>query len=59
MVDSENDIEQIQKDITCILSSVSFQLRKWTSNHFTLLNKFTMKENLDGNILLIADNINN
>lgn len=57
--DSEDEVLQIQKDVSGILASAGFQLRKWISNDSTLLKKFTMNKNLEVNVLPIGEDINN
>nr|CAI5854712.1 unnamed protein product [Callosobruchus analis] len=54
--DSEKALLQIQKDVTEILASAKFDLRKWMCNSSTLLDEFVLNDKLDVNILQIDEN---
>lgn len=53
--DTVIDILKLQKDITNILSTAGFKLRKWQSNDKDILKKLEIDERLDVNVLPIAE----
>lgn len=50
---------QIQNDVSRILASGGFELRKWLSNDPTLLENFTINNDLDCSILRLGENEQN
>ncbi|KAJ8946582.1 hypothetical protein NQ317_002553, partial [Molorchus minor] len=57
--ESPNELLQIQRDVTSILASGGFELRKWLSNLPELTNQFLLNPDLDSNILQLGDSENN
>lgn len=53
---SEEELLQLQNDVSIILSSAGFKLRKWLCNQKELCSKFHLNENLDSNIVTIGEN---
>ncbi|KAJ8969878.1 hypothetical protein NQ317_004701 [Molorchus minor] len=47
---------QLQRDVTSILISGGFELRKWLSNKPELVDNFLLNDNLDSNILQLGEN---
>lgn len=53
---SQAELVQLQRDISSILSSGGFELRKWLSNDEQLRQQFYVNDNLEAGILSIGDN---
>lgn len=56
---SESELLTLQKDITSLLASYGFELRKFLCNNKELLNKFQIIEGLESSILNIGENESN
>lgn len=54
--DSEKEIIQVQKDVTNILSSAGFELRKWLCNKPNLYREFKINHDLECSILQFGAN---
>lgn len=52
---SKDEILQLQREISNILASGGFQLRKWLTNDVSLFNQFTINETLESSVQLIGD----
>ena len=57
--DSVDELLNIQRDVTKILSSGGFELRKWLSNKKEILKKIEINSNLDVSVLNIGQNQQN
>lgn len=57
--DSESELLQVQTDISKILSSAGFELRKYLSNRPELFTRFDINTSLDASILKLGENENN
>ena len=53
--DSVTELLELQEQVSTILSSAGFQLRKWLCNDRDLLNNFQVNKDLDSSILNITD----
>ncbi|KAJ8980329.1 hypothetical protein NQ317_008037, partial [Molorchus minor] len=51
-----SELIQLQRDVTSILISGGFELRKWLSNKPELVDNFLLNDNLDSNILQLGEN---
>lgn len=57
--DRLDDVMRMQGEISQILSSAGFQLRKWLCNKSDILNQFKVNKNLDVSVLSIGENQHN
>ncbi|XP_045471824.1 uncharacterized protein LOC123678716 [Harmonia axyridis] len=57
--DSPSELREIQRDVTNILRSGGFQLRKWLCNNKELLKEINVDENLSSGILHLGKEENN
>lgn len=57
--DSRDELLQLQKDISIILSSAGFELRKYLSNDPDLFEKLEINSSLEASILQLGENENN
>lgn len=54
--DSVEELIELQKNISNILLSAGFELRKWLSNDINILNNFLLSEHLPSSVLRIGEN---
>lgn len=57
--DSETELLQIQHDISKILSSAGFELRKWLTNKMDLCGQFHLNNNLEASIVQLGEHESN